>query len=112
MAAGTALIPFAADSMPLLAVLAFPLGFAQGAIVPTFSAMLFKRCSPHKRGAASSAFFVAVDVGFGVGALILGALAEIDPRYGFWVTAVLIMVAMALYPLISDKRYNAKQGIT
>jgi len=95
-------------SMLQLALLALPCGIAQGMVLPTFNSMLFKRCSPLHRGTASGAYYAAIDVGFAIGAPILGAVADVlDYRYIYWVSAVLAALALLLYVLIaSDKRYN------
>ena len=94
-----------------LVLIALPLGLSQGAVMPTFNSMLFKRCSPARRGTASGAFSASVDAGFAIGAPLLGAIADArDYRYIFWVGAVFVALALALYILIaSDKRHAARQ---
>ena len=96
-------------SVTALAAFALPLGLAQGAVMPTFNSMLFRRCSPARRGSASSAYYVGIDTGFAIGAPLLGAFADaFDYRYIFWVGAVFIALALLLYLLAaSDKRHNA-----
>ena len=109
MAVCVALFP-AVKSVIGLAVFALPLGIAQGAVMPTFNSMLFRRCSPARRGSASSAYFVGIDTGFAIGAPLLGAFADaLDFRYIFWVGAVFIVLALVMYLLAaSDKRHNAR----
>ena len=99
------------DSMLQFALLALPCGVAQGMVLPTFNSMLFKRCSPLHRGTASGAYFAAIDIGFAIGAPILGAIADaLDYRYIYWVSAALVVLALALYILIaSDRRYEKRQ---
>jgi len=110
LAACIFLIPFTGSAAVFIA-LGFPLGFAQGAVTPTFNAMLFQRCSPTRRGGASGAFFASIDAGFAIGAPVLGALADArDFGYIFWAGAIFVMLSLGLYLLIaSDKRYNAKR---
>ena len=95
----------------MLVVLAFPLGVSQGAIGPTLNSMLFQRTSPARRGAASGAYFASIDIGFALGAPLLGALADAkDYRYIFFASAISIALALILYIFIaSDKRYKAKR---
>ena len=103
-----ALLP-SINSLAALAALALPIGISQGAVVPTFNSMLFRRCSPARRGTASGAYFVAIDLGFAIGAPLLGALADAkDYGYIFFAAALFVALALILYLLIaSEKRYNA-----
>jgi len=108
-----ALLPFV-RSIPALIAIAFPIGFAQGAVIPTFNAMLFKRCSPQRRGSASGAFFAAIDIGFVVAPLTLSALVDAfgDFRYVFWAASIFVAISLVLYLLIaSDKKFYAKRGV-
>lgn len=104
-----ALIPFA-GSLPVLISFAFPLGLANGAVLPTFNATLFKRCSPARRGTASGAGFSAIDLGFALGAPLLGALVDVfDFRFAFWVGSAFVVMSLVLYLLIaSDKRHRRR----
>jgi len=104
-----ALIPFI-ESRAALCVLAFPFGLSQGALFPTLNAMLFRRCSPARRGTAASAYYTALDIGYASGAPLLGALADaLDFRYIYWAAAFFSAIGLSVYLLAcSDKRYNAK----
>jgi len=103
-------LPFVGSTAAFIAI-GIPLGFAQGAVMPTFNAMLFQRCSPSRRGSASGSFFAAIDIGFAIGAPMLGAIADArDFGYIFWVGAIFVALSLVLYLLISsDKKYNAKR---
>ena len=104
-----ALIP-STGSLAALVALGLPLGLAQGAVVPTFNSMLFRRCSASRRGTASGAYYSAIDIGIGLGAPFLGAIADaFDYRYIYWMAASLVTLSLILYILfITDRRYNAK----
>jgi predicted MFS family arabinose efflux permease len=93
-------------------ILAFPIGLSVGAILPTFNSMIFKRCSPERRGTASGAYFAAIDIGFALGAPLLGALADaLDHGYIYRAGAVSVTLALILYlSVCSDKRYKARQA--
>lgn len=106
-----AVLPFV-GSLTVLLALALPIGLVQGAVIPTFNAILFKRCSPARRGTASGAFFSSFDIGFAIGAPLLGALADAqDYRFVFWAAAGFMALAMMLYLLIaSDRVYKKKQA--
>ena len=106
-----ALIPLT-GSLAALIALGLPLGLAQGAVVPTFNSMLFKRCSAARRGTASGAYFSTIDIGIGLGAPFLGAIADAsDYRFIYWVAAALVTLSLILYVLfITDRRYNARHA--
>jgi len=97
-------------SLQGLLLIAFPMGFAQGAVTPTFNALLFKRSSPARRGSASGAAWSSIDIGFAIGTPLLGALADaLDYRYVFWAAAAFMALALGLYVLIaSDRVYHKK----
>jgi len=111
MIACLTLVPFA-NSLGTLMLIGFPHGLAQGAVIPSFNSLILMRCSPAKRGTAAGAFGASIDVGFSIGAPLLGALADArDLRYVFWVSAVLVVIALILFLLVaSDKRYKDKQA--
>jgi predicted MFS family arabinose efflux permease len=100
------------ETLTQLVLLAFPIGLSVGAILPTFNSMIFNRCSPARRGTASGAFFAAIDIGFALGAPLLGALADArDHGYVYRAGAISVTLALIVYILIcSDKRYKARQA--
>ena len=59
------LIPLAESSLYLF-IIAMPLGFAQGAVFPAMNTLIFKKCSPQRRGTASAAFSSSIDIGIGL----------------------------------------------
>jgi MFS family permease len=105
---GLALIPFV-GSQALLIALAAPLGLAQGAICPAVQTMMILRCSPQRRGTASAAYFLSIDLGLGAGAVLLGLIAD---RFGyaavFWAGAVCAVLASAFYLLFLTGRKKEK----
>jgi len=104
MAIGYMLIPFV-NSLTVLVLMGLPIGFAHGTINPTFNTLVFKRCSAARRGTASGAFFAAIDIGFGLGPVVLGLLADaFDLRFVFWGGAVLMAVGFILYLFIASEK--------
>lgn len=93
----TMLIPFV-RSPGVLFALGLPLGLANGAVFPSINSLIFKRCSPQRRGTASAAYFVAIDTGFMIGGFLFGPLAD---QFGydllFWIAAGLTLLALLLY---------------
>jgi MFS family permease len=70
---------------PLLALVKSPavfftsaviLGFGNGVVFPTFQAMTNNMVGQNRRGAANSTLFTFVDIGMGLGMVIVGAISE------------------------------------
>ncbi len=70
---------------PLLALVKNPygfycsaviLGFGHGVVWPVFQAMINNIVAPHRRGAANSTAFIAMDLGMGLGMIIAGAISQ------------------------------------
>ena len=100
-------------SIAFLVMLAVPLGFSNSAVGPTLNSQLFKRCSPKRRGTVSAAYFAAIDIGFSVGALALGAVADFFGDYGaiYYTSSVMLVVALLLYIfVISDRQWNKRKS--
>ena len=92
-----ALIPFVATKLQLI-LLGFPIGIAQGAIGPAINTMIFQRCSVERRGTASAAYFSAIDMGYGLGGIVLGLVAAAFNYYAlFFVAAFFALMALIAY---------------
>ena len=104
-------IPFV-PSLPLLVCLAFPYGVASGAVAPSINAIMFKRCSPKRRGTVSAAYFAAVDIGISIEAPIMGWLADrIDFDWVFWLSAVVVGVTFLVYVfVVSDRSFERRRA--
>jgi len=104
------LLPYV-DTLALLVLIALPLGLSMGAILTTFNAMIFNRCSPARRGTASGAYFFAIDFGWAFATPLLGALADLrDYSFMYRSSAVLVFLGLIFYLLVcSDRKYNARQ---
>lgn len=90
-------------------VLGFPLGLAQGAICPAVNTMIFRRCTRQRRGSAAAAYFSSIDLGLGVGALLMGVIAD-RLGYGFvyWAAMVFALAAAVVYFLYLREKKAAK----
>ncbi|WP_159435450.1 MFS transporter [Sporobacter termitidis] len=92
-----AAIPFVHTPL-LLYIIAAPMGLASGAVYPAINSMIFLRCSPQRRGTASAAYFAAIDIGFMIGGLVFGAVADtLGYSVVYWAAAVLTALALGLY---------------
>ena len=102
-------IPFA-PSLPHLICLALPYGIATGAVVPTINAVMFKRCSPKRRGTVSAAYFASIDIGITLGAPVMGWIAD---RAGFswvyWLSATVVGLAALIFIFfVSDRHFSRR----
>jgi MFS family permease len=52
------------------------LGFGNGVVFPTFQTMANNMVPASRRGAASSTLFISVDIGMGLGMVIMGVIAQ------------------------------------
>ncbi len=64
------------NNLPCFILSALCLGYSFGAIVPSLQTMAMHAVSPDRRGAATSTFFVAFDLGVAVGGFIAGFLIK------------------------------------
>jgi MFS family permease len=52
------------------------LGFGNGVVFPTFQTMINNMVPESRRGAASSTLFISVDIGMGLGMILVGVVAQ------------------------------------
>ena len=110
MVIGLALLPLIPSS-PALIALAFPIGLCQGAIMPALNSIMFKRCTPARRGTTSATYSSSIDTGYVIGASVLGVVADMTD-YGvmFWAAAASCLLALAIYLLLaSEKRWSKRR---
>ncbi|MNG06133.1 major facilitator superfamily transporter [compost metagenome] len=113
--AGLWLLSYAHSNLSLaIAALCYGIGF--GSIQPALQAWTIARSSPERRGAANGTFFSANDLGIGLGAMALGAIANWYGSYAimYRYSTTLIIVFLLIYgwsfwALTSDKRLSSKQ---
>ncbi len=84
------------DNVPCFILSALCLGYSFGAIVPSLQTMAMHAVSPDRRGAATSTFFVAFDLGVAVGGFLAGALIK---SMGYD-AMFLIITAFCLFSLV------------
>jgi MFS family permease len=108
--ADTVVIPALSALIPCLALitfirsrfflflLAFPIGAAQGAACPAINSMMYRRCSPKRRGSASAAYFAAIDIGYCVGSFLFGIVEEkLGFNFVWWGAALSVLAALIIY---------------
>jgi MFS family permease len=96
--AGLLLLSYA-HSEASLAAAAICYGIGFGSLQPALQAWTIARAAPNRRGAANGTFFSANDLGIGIGAMVLGAIANISGSYAlmYRYSTVLILVFMLIY---------------
>lgn len=83
------------------------LGFGNGVVFPTFQAMTNNMVQPHRRGAASSTLFTAVDIGMGAGMILVGTIAQqFSISTAFLVCSGICMAALLVFLLFTLKYYE------
>ncbi|TXK77119.1 MFS transporter [Paenibacillus sp. N3.4] len=88
-----------AHSETSLAIAALCYGVGFGSLQPALQAWTIARAAPNRRGAASGTFFSANDLGIGLGAMLLGALATFSGSYAlmYRISSLLIVVFVLIY---------------
>lgn len=85
---------------------AFVIGLGNGVIMPTIQTMIINMVSMDRRGTANATFFSAIDLGIGLGSVILGYLAEwtsISTMY--FICAIINLVPMLYFFIFVKKHY-------
>ena len=86
-----------------LAGLLTGLGF--GCLLPSLQAILISRTTPAQVGVATSTFFLILDVGTGVGPVLLGLFASAAGYTAmYWLSAGFVLVSAAVYALVHGFR--------
>ncbi|WNR46411.1 MFS transporter [Paenibacillus roseipurpureus] len=95
---GLLLLSYANSNLSLaIAALCYGVGF--GSIQPALQAWTISRAAPDRRGAANGTFFSANDLGIGLGAMVLGAIANWSGSYAlmYRFSSTLIIVFLLIY---------------
>ena len=84
-------------------------GMGMGVIMPTVITMVVNIVEPHRRGVANSTFFSAVDIGVGIGTILLGKLADMTSvRMMYFLLCVFNSNSFRLVFYICIKRLSPK----
>ncbi|WP_068598791.1 MFS transporter [Vaginella massiliensis] len=89
---------------------AFIIGLGFGVSIPAFQTQFMNMTTADKRGSANSTFFIAIDLGIGIGMVASGSIATI---FGFQklflFSGILGLIAIAYYYFIAIKTYNSRR---
>ncbi|QQE74475.1 MFS transporter [Brevibacillus composti] len=97
-----------------LAAAAALFGAGFGAVQPSLQAWTINRVPPHRRGAANGTFFSAFDLGIGLGAMLLGAVAKVTGfslmyRYSALIIALFLLSYLIYLARGGDSRENQEE---
>jgi MFS family permease len=103
---GLILLGFSSDQVNFL-VSSFIIGLGSGTIMPTLQTMIINMVNPGRRAVANSTFFSAMDIGFAIGSIALGYIAEwISLSYMFIMCGVVLLLPMMYFFIFALKHYN------
>ena len=101
----------ASANMSLLAGSAVLMGIGSGISHPALIAICVDRMPPAQRGRAAAGFYLAFDLGIGVGSWLLGMVLDGFGLTGLYIAASIVSVIGALTaPHLSGSRYTQKEG--
>jgi MFS family permease len=86
------------------------LGFGNGVVFPTFQAMTNNMVPQNRRGAANSTIFTSVDIGMGLGMVIVGGIGQaFSISTAFIVCSGICVVALLFFILFTVKYYEKRK---
>jgi MFS family permease len=102
---------YIADTRNLLFTASLLYGFAVGAIFPSLQALAISYAPINRRTEASASFMNAYDVGFGLGAALMGQIAHLAGNYGIiYLSAALAMLLFLIYYIVYYLLINKTAG--
>ena len=85
-------------SVPMLVVSSLLFGLGYGAVQPSLQTWAVNRCPPHRKAAANGLFMSAIDLGYIVGSITLGQIAQSQGFATMYLYAAgIMMVFMLIY---------------
>lgn len=97
------------NSLWQLLIIAFPLGFAIGAIAPIINTYIIDNMSASKSGLANALFFAASDLGFIIGATFWGYISSLSSYSNMFFFAALVNIISIVLSLLQLKLYPQVQ---
>jgi len=83
------------------------LGLGNGIVFPSYQVMVNDMVPPDRRGAANSTLFTALDMGIGIGMILVGALAENITIAGAYIlSGGVCFIGLLLFITVSIRQYN------
>jgi predicted MFS family arabinose efflux permease len=108
---GCMVLLYLADTRNMLFTASLLYGFSIGAMFPSLQALAISYAPAHRRTEASASFMNAYDVGFGLGAVIMGQIAHFAGNYGVvYLAAAFAILVFLLYYVICYIFINKTAG--
>ena len=86
------------------------LGFGNGVVFPTFQTMTNNMVAAGRRGAASSTLFIAVDIGMGLGMILVGLVSQyFSTSTAFLVCSGICAAGLMLFLFVTEKYYHERR---
>ncbi|GAB6152128.1 MFS transporter [Desulfosporosinus burensis] len=94
-----------ATSLPMFLLVGVVYGLGFGTVQPILNALVISLSPPERRGAANATFAVAMDLGIGLGAVLLGFLAQkMGYVYMYGSSAIFALLALVMYYTLLRKK--------
>jgi len=94
-----------ASSLPMFLLIGVIYGLGFGTVQPILQALVISLSPPERRGAANATFAVAMDLGIGLGAVLLGFLAQkMGYVYMYGSSAIFALLALVMYFALLRKK--------
>ncbi|MEG6521959.1 MFS transporter [Desulfotomaculum sp. 1211_IL3151] len=100
---------FMAKGYLMFVISAIILGIGFGIIQPTLQAMAINRVEPFRRGAVNGTIFTALDLGIGIGSILLGFVSNtLGLSYMYLICAFIVIIPMVVF-FWKDAKMPSKQ---
>ncbi len=103
---GFMLLSATGHSLVVYLTAGFIIGLGCGSVIPTLQTMVMNMVMPERRGVANATYYAAVDLGIGLGSIILGYVADwASTAQMFQFCALMFVLAGAYFFSMAIKHY-------
>jgi predicted MFS family arabinose efflux permease len=103
---GFMLLSATGHSLVVYLTAGFIIGLGCGSVIPTLQTMVMNMVMPERRGVANATYYAAVDLGIGLGSIILGYVADwTSTAQMFQFCALMFVLAGAYFFSMAIKHY-------
>ena len=99
-----------ANSLPVILLAAIFYGVGYGMVQPIMNAIVIKRSSPERRGAANATYYATMDIGFGMGSLVWGIISQLAGFTAVFLGCALCIVISVLAYYLILHRFHVNNG--
>lgn len=88
------------------------IGLGYGNFISCAQAISIKAVAPHRLGLATATFFIFVDLGFGIGPYLLGAIVPWTGYRGLYLAMIIVIIAtIILYHFLCGRKVTSAQAM-